>query len=664
MAVFFTTYDSFNSEAHNNGGAMKIESVRIENFRSFKDETIPFGDYNCFVGRNGSGKSTVLHSLNVFFRQHKDSKTDLGNLSEDDFHHKDTSNPIRITVSFRDLSSDAESDLSDYVRQGKLVVSSIASFDKATERAEVKQYGSRLGFEEFREYFEADKKGAKVADLKEIFSKLRKKYPDIQAATTKANLALALREYEAARPGECTLMLSEDQFYGATKGSNRLAPHIQWVFVSASKDLPEEAEESRTSALGQLLTRTVRSKINFSDKISELRTRTQIDYQIMLDAEQEALDELSLSLESKLRAWAHPQASARVLWKQDPDKSVRVEEPWAYIQIGERGFAGELARFGHGLQRSYLLTLLQELAVLDTGSEPTLVMGIEEPEIYQHPPQARHLAAVLQELASSGSQVLCCSHSPLFIPGDNFEAIRLIRDKGDPNASICSKVQYKELANEISDAGGKMLTESGMLAKLQPILNPTINEMFFCSNLILVEGLEDLAYLSTYIVLCDRIVDFRKCGCHIVPVGGKSELPKPIAIANQLGIPVYVVCDGDTDKTKEQEIILHKKDNLLVQNLQGLKTVDDWPSKTLISNNLTMWSTSLTEECSSDFGECWNEHKDKACVRYGHAGGLAKNPLAVAYALESAWNEKKESLQLHQLVDRIIEWAKSNQACK
>ena len=38
---------------------MIIESVRIINFRSFKDETIKFDNYTCFVGPNGSGKSTL-----------------------------------------------------------------------------------------------------------------------------------------------------------------------------------------------------------------------------------------------------------------------------------------------------------------------------------------------------------------------------------------------------------------------------------------------------------------------------------------------------------------------------------------------------------------------------------------------------------------------------
>ena len=86
----------------------------------------------------------------------------------------------------------------------------------------------------------------------------------------------------------------------------------------------------------------------------------------------------------------HPDARLRLQWKQDPDRSVRVEEPWAHILAGEGDFEGELARFGHGLQRSYLLALLQELAGASNESGPTLILACEEPELYQHPPQARH----------------------------------------------------------------------------------------------------------------------------------------------------------------------------------------------------------------------------------------------------------------------------------
>jgi len=47
---------------------MKLTELKIENFRSFKNETIHLDDYTCLVGPNGTGKSAVLMALNVFFR--------------------------------------------------------------------------------------------------------------------------------------------------------------------------------------------------------------------------------------------------------------------------------------------------------------------------------------------------------------------------------------------------------------------------------------------------------------------------------------------------------------------------------------------------------------------------------------------------------------------
>lgn len=75
---------------------MKIKSVRIQNFRSFDDITIPFNNYACFVGPNGAGKSTVLTALNVFFREYENYPTDLSQLDIEDFHCRNTDNPIRL----------------------------------------------------------------------------------------------------------------------------------------------------------------------------------------------------------------------------------------------------------------------------------------------------------------------------------------------------------------------------------------------------------------------------------------------------------------------------------------------------------------------------------------------------------------------------------------
>ena len=51
---------------------MKIRTIKIKNFRSYKNEVeIEFGDLSAFVGKNDIGKSTVLEALDIFFNNGK-----------------------------------------------------------------------------------------------------------------------------------------------------------------------------------------------------------------------------------------------------------------------------------------------------------------------------------------------------------------------------------------------------------------------------------------------------------------------------------------------------------------------------------------------------------------------------------------------------------------
>ena len=503
--------------------------------------------------------------------------------------------------------------------------------------------------------------------MKEVYLNLKEKYNDLPKPGAKPAMIESLRSYESKYPDKCELIQSEDQFYGISRGVNKLAPYIQWVFIPASKDATEESEESKNSALGQLLARTVRSKVNFSEKVEKLKLVAQKEYQKILDSEQSALDSISLSLKNRLESWSHPGISAQVLWKQDSDKSVKIEEPWAYIRFGERGFEGELSRFGHGLQRSYMLALLQELNVFSDETAPTLIMGIEEPEIYQHPPQAKYLAETLYDLSEKNTQVLICSHNPLFVPGDDFESIRVVRERNTPSESFVTQLSYQDLSKLLESSGQKALKEEGMLAKLYPSLNPIINEMFFCNNLILTEGVEDIAYISTYLLLTEKMSDFRKNGCHIVPAGGKSKIIKPLAMANLLDIPVFIVCDADTDKEQIQdeakrnsEVIKHKKDNRTILNLLGYESLKEWPSDSIFEKTLYMWKTNLTKILEDELGLDWHNHLEQAYNYYGNAGDLKKNPLAIARALKTAWGKNIKSVVLLNLINSIISFSNKN----
>ena len=51
---------------------MRIVSVRIKNFRGYRDEaTIKIDDLTVLIGKNDAGKSTILDMLDIFFNDDK-----------------------------------------------------------------------------------------------------------------------------------------------------------------------------------------------------------------------------------------------------------------------------------------------------------------------------------------------------------------------------------------------------------------------------------------------------------------------------------------------------------------------------------------------------------------------------------------------------------------
>ncbi len=641
---------------------MNIASVRIENFRSFTDETIEFNDYNCLVGPNGAGKSTVLNALNVFFRNSKSSSVDLLELCEEDFHCKNTAAPIRITVTFKNLSEDAKVALKDYVRQDLLVVSAVAEWRSDTRTAPVIQKGARLAMKEFSPFFMASADGKPVSELKAIFGELRKGTPDLPAASTKQAMHDTLRAYEAVHPEKLTLMESDDEFYGVSKGSHKLSPFIQWVFVPAVKDASSEQEAGKNTALGLLVERAVRSKVQFSEKIKQLREKTSSDYDAILAENQSALNDLSASLKERLGKWAHPEVELAVRWDKDPDKSVRVEEPFAKIFAGECGFVGEIGRLGHGLQRSYILAILEELASSEAEDAPRLLLGLEEPELFQHPPQAQHLAEVLQKLSGGNAQVTVCTHSPYFVVGKGFEDVRLIRKPRGSSAAKASRATFAELSSHLVSTLGEVRYAQpiGVRAKLHQVLQPALREMFFAPTLVLVEGLEDVAYITSALVLLDLWEKWRQCGAHIVPVHGKSELVTPLAIAQLLKIPAFVIFDADGDIEKPDRKAQQQKDNERLLKLLGQPAHPLFPAAASWQTNFVVWPSNLGAAVQADYAAAeWAAWKSETEIELGQPGGLEKNAICIATLLAKAWAAEKPSATLENLSQAVLTFAQT-----
>lgn len=641
--------------------AMKLESLKIQNLRAIYDETICFDDYTCFVGTNGSGKSTVLCALNILFRETEGSHVDLINLDKEDFHNGNVGEPIIITATFNDLPKEAqEVDFADYYRQGKLIITAMAEFSPESDAAVVKHYGQRTGMEEFRKFFESDAAGKPVSDLRQIYSELMKSFPELPRETVKQRMIDSLHSYEESHPELCGLILSQDEFYGFSRGTNRLAKYIQWVFVPAVKDASKEQTEARDSALGKLLARTVRAKIDFQDPLKALREETSAKYRELIIQHQPELDELSASLQEKIIKWAHPDVSIKLEWQHDPNKTVRLDEPFAQIIAGEGPFVGNMARLGHGLQRSYLLALLQELSMSNVDTAPTLLLGCEEPELYQHPPQIKHLANILQNLSKSNSQVIVTTHSPHFVHGQAFENVRLARKNIRESKSSFRQVKFAEIDDIITRARGESsFHPDSIFIKVHQTLQPQLNEMFFTNHLVLVEGLEDWAYITTYFALMDQYDEVRRLGIHIVPTNSKSKMPMAYAIAKEMQIPTFIIFDSDQHKLNNNNKPQHEKDNLTLLNLAGVSNPNPFPDDTIWGDNIVMWRSEIGEEVKSDFdNSTWEKYKNEINKQYGFIGDLDKNLLYIADILSLGWNEGNKSQQLERLCSQILEFAK------
>lgn len=638
---------------------MKLESLHIKHFRVCKDVTINFDNYTCLVGPNGAGKSSVLQALNILFRNTAGTSTNLINLSEEDFFNKETEKPIEITATFSDLPDKAKEDLKAYVRQEKLIITAKAQWSPDSLSANVKQYGQRLIMKDFAPYFIADKQGEKAAALKALYGELRKEHTELPNVTSKGDMESALREYEEAHSNLCELQPSEDQFYGFTAGGGHLEKFIQWIYIPAVKDASEEQDEAKNTALGELLQRTVRTKVKFDDALKDLRELASSKYKDIVDKQQGALDDISKSLQNKLQEWAHPGAQVKIKWNVDLSKSVKISEPMAKADIGEGGFIGEIARMGHGMQRAFIVTVLQELATINQESEPILLLGFEEPELYQHPPQARHLAKLLEDMANA--QVIVTTHSPYFVSGKGFQNIRMMRKQNASGDSIVAQATMTNLSERLASALGKTPAHpTSLMAIIEQIMQPSIRELYFCNIPVLVEGIEDVAFISTYMELTNKLTDFRRVGGHFVVCSGKTNMSRPLAIAIELGIPFFAVFDADTNSTTDKD--KHERDNKCLLNLCSLSGTDALPVCDVWEENVVMWCINIGDTIRNEIGSSdWDDAQQEIVNRYDFQGvrNKQKNSILISATLEHLFNNSKKSKSLEQLCDKIISYGES-----
>ena len=92
---------------------MKLAKLIITNFRGYKNRTeVGFNDITTFVGKNDSGKSTILEALDIFFNDGKGCiKIDNQDINIENKNGNDTD--IAIEACFTDLPAEIVIDASN-----------------------------------------------------------------------------------------------------------------------------------------------------------------------------------------------------------------------------------------------------------------------------------------------------------------------------------------------------------------------------------------------------------------------------------------------------------------------------------------------------------------------------------------------------------------------
>ncbi len=546
---------------------MNIREIRVKHFRSLRDATLSCDRLTAIVGRNGTGKSSFLRALELFYDQ-------SAMATPDDFYNSDIDQDISITVTFSGLTPDALRLFSPYVDKGTLSVTRVFSGEQGRNNG--KYHGTRLRNAEFDPVRNAEGLRAVTTAYRELRADQPEEHGSLPQVTRGADALAALEDWENRHPQACSPALDEGQFFGFKGvGKGYLGKHTTFIRIPAVRDALSDATEARGSSMTQLMDKVVRGTLASRADVMSFEAEVKARYVTLFDSSNlEELQGLESHLAATLGQYA-PNAGITLDWSRLDGPQIPM--PQAQVKLSEDGYESAVGRAGHGLQRAFILTALQHLAATqvadpsekpsgesgeatsDAGSDdlPGLVLAIEEPELYQHPSRQRHMASVLYDLAMGSipgvakrTQVIYTTHAPLFVGLDRVDQIRLLRKRShqptQPPVTMVHATSLAQVAEElwsISDQKGVKYTADTLRPRMQVLLTPWMNEGFFADVVVLVEGEGDRSALLAVGELEGH--DMESKGICVVPCGGKRSLDRPTVVFRELGIPTYVIWDND-----------------------------------------------------------------------------------------------------------------------
>lgn len=603
---------------------MKLKTLIIENFRSYKDRTIiNFEDFTTLIGANDSGKSTIIEALEIFFNN---ELVKIENNDPNVFNNGEINVTIGCTFSNLPdkivLDTNANTNLDDeYIlnENGQLEIIKEFKCNPGAKTITPKIFVNANYPTNFKDPLIT----LKNTQLKKLVEELNLEDDSVNL-TSNVSMRNAIYKSKDSTEG---LELSMQMIQLNKEDAKRIWENIQqylpiYALFQAdrpSKDGDSEVQDPMKIAVKQALD-------SVEQNLDEIKEVVRNEVMNTADNTLKKLKEMDEKLASELQA----DFSSEPKWDNLFKLTLKCENN---IPVNKRG---------SGVRRLILLNFFRaEAERKRLEQERGIIYAIEEPETAQHPNNQKMLIESLLEISQNGSQVIITTHVPGIAELLPTNSIRYITEFNKESGKI-DKVEDEQL-DEVAEALG--------------VLPDNKVRLFLC-----VEGKNDVIFMKHISrILYDakkiNINLFKDKTIAILPMGGQNSLKEFIynRYLKEFKRPKFYILDKDDGKDiralqreiserkdgsdiclterREMENYIHKNAiiNFLIQRYPNL-------SKDTFNIDFDDPSTNIPKELSN----LLKQHKDKLGKAAPPREDKIKNWLNDAVVSKMTYNQIEE----------------------
>ena len=579
---------------------MYISKIKIQNFRSIKEDTIILkSGKNIIVGKNNSGKTNIIKAIDLVLGNYKFQP-------ETDFYNNNTNEKVVIEIDIKINEENINWDeiigkgFKYYFKQNDFIPDSSFVFD------------DKSGYWVTTEGWKGSTKP------NELLKNVKK---------ISIYLEYTFDETNQKNPVKCKEFVYFDSHY-STPNARVITNKINWVnsvfssfILDSFRDPFSALKATKSNWYGKL---TQKITENFNKSISD-------QIKIIGEKEKEYFNKSNQELNKITNQGAF----------QDTELSFSLgldvtSDFYKQIRINaDDGVKADISQKGSGIQSAIIISLfiiyVQQL--LESKNLSSLFC-IEEPEVYLHPHGRRSVDYKLdQYLKIPNTQLIVTTHSIDFITlaNNNINLIRIEKTKKNGTKS-----------KELSDIGKQ---DRIIFANKESL------EMFFSDFVILCEG-ADKFILERYCAEQNGVNWLNDNNISIIRTGGKNNFCKYVEILNKLNIKWFIVGDLDNilnNNSKLGDFIIFgeqlKKDK---SELCKLVTIYLEDKKSIKSKDISNLSNSeLLQSLVSNIENAIFDEETKDLAQ------LIKDKILKGKISQHLGFENNEIKKINQLIDQI-----------